>query len=222
MRFVYHKDAGEKELTLDAKTHTHTIKARRAKIGDKIEISNLNTNTLYTYQIDEIDRKSAKLILVDKTLVDLPSLKTTVVGWGMVDPKIVEKTLPMLNELGVKNLGLVRLEYSQGNFRYDYKRMERILINSSQQCGRMELMQIKEFDSLDDWLKAYPKSAWVNFGGKVVQTGQKLDAFLIGPEGGFSKKECVALSKNLCLGIDSPFILRSKSAVLSLCAKVFG
>lgn len=221
MRFVYHENAGIEQITLDGEAYTHAIKARRAKANDRVNVSNLNDGFIYSYRLDEIGRKDARLELAEKTQLDLPSLKEMVVGWGMVEPKIVEKTLPMLNELGVKTLGLVRLDYSQGNFKYDTHRMKRILINSCQQCGRMELMEIIEYKSLDHWLKIYPKSAWVNFGGRAVEASEA-SAFLIGPEGGFSQNECKILASNLCWGIESPFILRSESAIMSISAKIFG
>ena len=221
MRFIYHEKAGEGQITLEGEAYTHAIKARRAKINDSINVSNLDDAFMFSYSISDIGRKDAQLELVEKTPLILPPLKEIVVGWGMVGPKIVEKTLPMLNELGVKTLGLVRLDYSQGNFQYDMKRMKRILINSCQQCGRMELMKIVEYKSLSHWLETHPKSAWVNFGGKDVQQSDA-SAFLIGPEGGFSQNECNLLANNPCWGIKSPFILRSESAIISISAKIFG
>jgi len=221
MRFVYHEKAGQSQITLEGEAYTHTIKARRAKVNERVDVSNLSDAFMFSYSISNIGRKDAQLELVEKTPLILPPLKEMVVGWAMVEPKIVEKTLPMLNELGVKTLGLVRLDYSQGNFKYDSERMKRILINSCQQCGRMELMKIVEYKSLSHWLETHPKSAWVNFGGGDVHQSDA-SAFLVGPEGGFSQNECNLLTNNPCWGIKSPFILRSESAVASISVKIFG
>ncbi|NLC27822.1 MAG: RsmE family RNA methyltransferase, partial [Campylobacteraceae bacterium] len=140
MRFVYHALAGAEKLILKDDSYTHTIKARRVKVGEKIDTSDLINPIMHSYEIESIGRKEAVLALQSSFSIHLPKLKEIVVSWGMVDPKIVEKTLPMLNEMGVKTAALVRLDYSQGNFKYDETRMERILINSSMQCGRMEIM----------------------------------------------------------------------------------
>jgi len=220
MRFVYHERAGQNQIILEGEAYIHTIKVRRAKVNERVDVSNLNDACIFSYSISDIRRKDAQLVLIKKVPLVSPPLKEMIAGWGMVEPKTVEKTLPMLNELGVKTLGLVRLDYSQGNFKYDMERMKRILINSCQHCGRMELMEIVEYKSLNHWLETHPKSAWVNFGGEDIQQSQT-NAFLVGPEGGFSQNESNLLANNPCWGIKSPFILRSESAIISISAKIF-
>ena len=220
MKFAYHELSGCENLILKDEIFLHLIKARRSKIGDELKFYNFKDLKLFSYIVEKIGKKDAFLKLKSFEKIAKPKLKECVAGIGAVEPKNLEKILPMLNELGVKSLGIVKLDYSQGNFKYDEKRMEKILINSSMQCGRFELMELSFFDGLSHWLKKYPNSHFVDFS----QNGSKIEeisAFLIGPEGGFSQKEREIFDKNRILTLKTPFILRSETALLSVCAKIF-
>ena len=131
-----------------------------------------------------------------------------------------EKTLPMLNELGVERLSFVYAEFSQKNHKLDYDRMQRILINSCQQCGRSTKMILEEFSSLSTYFKAYPHSSILDFSEVKLDTNTAINSILIGPEGGFSTKEREAFHQKHIVGLTCNTILRSETAVVSVASKI--
>ena len=114
---------------------------------------------------------------------------------------------------------LVYSDFSQKNIKPDLKRMERILINSSQQCGRNSILEIEILNSSDELSKKFQdKISLIDFGGKSLEIFGNDEIAFVGPEGGFSERER-KLFKN-SYAINSPYILRSNTAILSVCAKL--
>ncbi|PID47989.1 MAG: 16S rRNA (uracil(1498)-N(3))-methyltransferase [Proteobacteria bacterium] len=219
MQFVYHKLAGSQSLEIKGEKFKHLIKARRKKVGESLHARNLEDGFLYTYTIENINRNEAELSLLSKTKSQkLPSDLN--LGWAVVDPKIIEKILPFLNEIGVGGINFVYTDFSQKNFKLDLERMERILINSSEQCGRTKLLQIKIYENLQEYLNSYPNSFILDFGGKKIDKTFKSESILVGCEGGFSKEERGLFDQDKILGLESPLILKSETAVCSLGAKL--
>ena len=69
----------------------------------------------------------------------------------MVDPKIVEKSIASLNELGVDKITFIYCEYSQKNFKPNFEKLEKLLINSSSQCGRSSIIKLDSCNSLKEF-----------------------------------------------------------------------
>ncbi|XPV54809.1 MAG: hypothetical protein ACNI3H_07545 [Halarcobacter ebronensis] len=57
-------------------------------------------------------------------------------AWCIVDPKTIEKELPYLNELGVRKITFISCDYSQKNFKLNFEKLEKILVNSSSQLWK--------------------------------------------------------------------------------------
>ena len=112
-------------------------------------------------------RKGAALNLVFKSSVFMPS-HDFCVAWAVVESAVIEKSLPALNEMGVGRLVLVYADLSQKNVRLDLQRMERILINSSQPCGRNSIMQIEVLGGSDELVQRYENVSLIDFGGKNI------------------------------------------------------
>lgn len=141
MQFLYHEQSGLPSVILEDEPFRYLIKARREKEGSFIETRNLRDPFLYRYRLDEIGKRNATLTLVDKEEKNLTP-KNLHLGWCVIDPKTVEKSLPLLNQIGVSKITFVQCDYSQKNFRPSPERIEKILINSCEQCGRTDLMEI--------------------------------------------------------------------------------
>jgi len=216
VQFLFCEIAGEHTLALDIKEYAHIFKVRRVKSGSILHVRNMQDDILYTYKIVSIDKKLATLELQEKKYLPKGAKKPLHVGWCMVDPKTIEKTLPFLNELGVYKISFVYCEFSQQNFKLDLKRINRILISSSQQCGRSSFMKIEILKDLREYLSLYPKSKIVDFSENTAEADKKFDSFLVGCEGGFSQVEREMMNKKNILGLDNPMILRSETAVLTL------
>lgn len=220
MQFVYHPHAGLETLIVDTREYEHLFKVRRLGVGETLMWRNLDDTNVYEYAITQIGKKEATLSLVSQqTLVVAPS-RLLHVGWCVIDPKIIEKTLPMLNELGVSKISFVYAEFSQKSHKLDMDRIKRILINSSQQCGRSDWLKIEVLTSLQAYIEAYPQSHVIDFSKSTLQGDEAITSVLIGPEGGFSSKERMMFQQERVLGFTCKTILRSETAVVTAVSKI--
>ena len=220
MQFVYHPNAGVQTLSVDIREYEHIFKVRRISVGEKLQWRNLEDVFIYEYEIYKIGKKEAELELIVKTELPLLPSKVLHVGWSIIDPKIIERTLPMLNELGVSKISFVYAEFSQKSHKLDLERIKRILINSSQQCGRSLLMHIEVFSTLQSYIDAYPQSYILDFSETKLKETEKISSILIGPEGGFSQKERMLLQNQSIVGLTCNTILRSETAVVAATSKI--
>jgi len=216
LQFLFCENGGETNFILSGEAFNYVFKVRRHKRLKNLKIRNpKNPKTLFEYKITKIGRRDAELQLISsEEKYSLPE-KELIVGWAIVDPKTVEKTLPMLNEIGVKKLVLVTSDFSQRNFKFDLNRMEKILKNSSMQSGRFDFLEIEFSNSVQDFLMRFPNSAIIDFSqNKLNNNIENINSVLIGAEGGFSEKERKIFPQNQVYGLNSPYILKSETAVL--------
>ncbi|EAL5950377.1 16S rRNA (uracil(1498)-N(3))-methyltransferase [Campylobacter coli] len=215
MQFLYHKQAGEEILKLKGEEFAH-LKARRIKENEILSLRNLEDDFIYEYKISNLDRNSCLLYFLHKHFKSHPQSELDL-ALAVIDTKISEKTLPFLNELGVKKLHLVFTEFSQRNFKLDFERLEKIIISSCEQCGRSHKMQIQSYKNIQEFSKVFPDAVLVDFEGEVKEF-DKTRLYFIGPEGGFSPKEKQMFKEKICLKV--PNILRSQSAAIAVAAKI--
>jgi len=216
MQFLYYEETTP-HITLSGEEHKYLFKVRRLKKEDEINIRNLKDDYLYIYQITHIDKKSALLSLKEKRYTPKKA-NFFHLAWCVIEPKNIEKALPSLNEIGVSKITFVYCDYSQKNFKLNLNRMRKILINSSQQCGRSTLMEIEILNSSKEFFQKYDTFYALHFNGKEIECDFYDDKpFLIGPEGGFSQKEIENFQKTFKF---KTHILRSETAALGVCAKI--
>ncbi|QOR01055.1 16S rRNA (uracil(1498)-N(3))-methyltransferase [Campylobacter sp. 2014D-0216] len=217
MQFLFHSQSGADKIELNNEAFLH-LKARRIKLNECITLKNLKDGFAYTYQCIELSRRSCVLSLQDKK-EDKQELKSYLhLALAVIDPKTIEKTLPFLNELGVAKLSLVYMDFSQKNFKLDFKRMEKILIESSQQCGRASLMQLECFDDFKTFKQAYDNIVLIDFDGEdLMSFDPKEWVFLVGAEGGFSQQEREEKVKKAKL--QANFILKAQTALIGVASK---
>ena len=142
------------------------------------------------------------------------------IGWCIIDPKTVEKSLPMLNQIGVRKITFIPCDYSQKNFKFSTERLQKILINSCEQCGRSDLMEFAFCDNLQRFLDENPTCAILDFNPNTTFSAQKIDTVLIGCEGGFSEKERKKFANHPIISFDVNLILRSETAAISAASKI--
>lgn len=214
MFFLFHEEAGHEYLELSQENFQH-LKARRVKSGEILSLRNFKDGKNYNYEILALSKKSAELKLIESTLLPEEKLSYSL-AWAVVESSVIEKTLPSLNELALKKLILVYCDFSQKNISLNLERFRKILIASSQQCGRSSLLELEILQSSDEFLEKYPSSALIDFQGQALEKS-KDEVLLIGPEGGFSERERALFSKKFTL--KSPYILRSNTALLGVLSK---
>lgn len=221
MQFTYHQDAGVPSLELNRNEYAHLFKVRRVKEGSTLAFRNMRDGMLYMYRVESMDRRDATLVLNSSEKHEVKAVIPLTIGWAIIDPKVAEKALPMLNEMGVEKVAFVYTDFSQHHFTPDFERLNRIVTNSSQQCGRSSMMAFEVYDSLEEYLAAYPQTYVVDFSTNVLETSSTLpSSILVGCEGGFSEDERKSFISKQIIGFKTPLILRSESAVVAVAAKI--
>lgn len=220
MQFVYHEQSGNSVLHIEDELYKYLIKVRRHTLQESIFFRNLKENNLYEYKIESISKKSALLHLVHQETQRKENDQNIHLAWCVVDTKTIEKELPSLNELGVKKISFVYADYSQKNFKLNFEKYTKILINSCQQCGRSSLIEFEVFKSVDEFLKTYPKSFMFNFSSTYLEANLGIQTIIIGCEGGFSKREVELFDASKIVGVKSNLILRSETAVTVVASKL--
>ncbi len=226
MQFLHHIKAGEMSIDIKDEHFVHLVKVRRMKIGSLVSMRNLCDDYIYTYKIEQISKSLAVLILTDSKCSPCHSCNPLHLLWAVIEPKIVEKTLPTLNELGIKHISFFYSHFSQRHFALSMDRMQKILINSSQQCGRSDLMSLELCAGLEQVREKYPSFYAFDFGGTDIlhfkpngecgntKTNEARISVMVGPEGGFSTEERKQFPQMITL--NDRLILRSESACIFL------
>lgn len=221
MQYLYHKEAGASQLQLSGDPHRYLFRIRRQRAGETIRLRNLNDQILYSYHIEYLDKKTALLQKVEQRELRIEAKQQLHIGWCLIDPKSIEKVLPTLNEMGVKKITFIYCRRSQNSFHIDFDRFEKILLNSSQQCGRSTMMILSEAETLALFVQENPASWMLNFSENLLdENRQQIETLLVGAEGGFSDEECGLIASEKIVGLDTPLILKSESAVCAIASKI--
>lgn len=220
MQFTYHLDASIASLEIDGDIYKYLIKARRHKVDEIIPFRNLEDNFIYFYKIVSIDRRKAILNLESSEEKIVENNKKLHIGWSVVDPKTVEKSIASLNELGVEKITFIYSEFSQQNFKQNFEKLNKILINSSSQCGRSSIIKLDVCDSIEEFIKQNPDFYALDFSNETIDSkAESISTIIIGCEGGFSESERLCFKDNI-VGFKSNLILKSETAAISAASKI--
>jgi len=221
MQYLYHTKAKDAILEIDGDDYRHLFRVRRTKLGAILELRNLDDNKIYSYKVINIGKKSATLELIYSEVKDVLPTKELTLGWCIIDPKNIEKTLPILNEIGVSKIVFIKCAYSQSSYKIKKEKLEKILIQSSQQCGRSSLMKIDFANSIFDFLAVYKDSYLLNFSSNLIDNKKDdIKSIVIGCEGGLSEDEISLFNKDKIVGFNSSLILQSQSAAIAASSKI--
>ena len=221
MQFIYDKNAKNELLKIEDENYNYIVKARRHKLDDILDFRNLEDDFLYSYKISQIDKKSLFLNLLKKEEKLIENSKKIHLGWCIVDPKTIYENIASLNELGVDKITFVYSDFSQKNFKINFEKLEKILINSSSQCGRSSIIKLDIYKNIDTFIADNPDTYFLDFSQTSIDS-KVLDikTLMIGTEGGFSKRERELFNKNFIVGFSSNLILKSQTAIISATSKI--
>ena len=221
MQFIYDKNAKNELLKIEDENYNYIVKARRHKLDDILDFRNLEDDFLYSYKISQIDKKSLILNLLKKEEKLIENSKKIHLAWCVVDPKTIYENIASLNELGVDKITFVYSDFSQKNFKINFEKLEKILINSSSQCGRSSIIKLDIYKNIDTFIKDNPDTYFLDFSQTSIDS-KVLDikTLMIGTEGGFSKRERELFNKNFIVGFSSNLILKSQTAIISATSKI--
>ena len=221
MQFTYDEFCGAETFEIKDEVYNYLLKARRHKIDDEIYFRNLKDENLYLYKINFIDKKRAILNLVSSEKKILLNDKKLHLGWCVVDPKTIEKYIPSLNEMGIDKITFIYSEFSQKNFKINIEKLEKILINSSCQCGRSNIIKLDICKNLNTFIKENDNAYFLDFSQISIDNKKdEIKTLIIGCEGGFSSNERNEFNKENIVGFNSNLILRSETAIISAGAKI--
>jgi 16S rRNA (uracil1498-N3)-methyltransferase len=221
MQFTYDEFCGSEILEIKDEVYNYLIKARRHKIDDEIYFRNLKENNIYLYKLNFIDKKKAVLNLIsseEKIVINDNKLH---LGWCVVDPKTIEKYIASLNEMGVDKITFIYADFSQKNFKINIEKLEKILISSSTQCGRSNIIKLETSKNIEQFMKENNDAYFLDFSKLSIDNKKdEIKTLVIGCEGGFSKKEREKFNENFVVGFNSNLILRSETAIISAGSKI--
>jgi 16S rRNA (uracil1498-N3)-methyltransferase len=220
MLYLHHTQAGTPQLTLEGDDHRYIFKVRRHKVEDTLYLRNLEDGLLHRYLIISIDKRSVMMELQESSSLEIEAKQSLHIGWCVIDPKSVEKVLPSLNEMGVYKITFIYCKRSQKSFKLDFKRLEKILLNSSQQSGRSKMMKLEMAESLECFIDQNPNCKMLNFSETNFVSNTIVDTIVIGCEGGFHEGEEALFATENIVGFDTPLVLKSESAVCAVASKI--
>ncbi len=221
MQFIYDKNSKNEQLKIEDENYNYIVKARRHKLDDILDFRNLEDNFLYSYKISQIDKKSLFLNLIKKEQKIIENSKKIHLAWCIVDPKTIYENISSLNELGVDKITFVYSDFSQKNFKVNFEKLEKILINSSSQCGRSSIVKFDLCKNIDTFIKDNPDTYFLDFSQTSIESKVRdIKTLMIGTEGGFSKRERELFNKDFIVGFNSNLILKSQTAIISATSKI--
>ena len=221
MQFVYHIDAGIENLVVDGELHKYLFKVRRKDSKSDLEFRNLKDKNLYTYEVINVSKRDANLKLINIEEKNVEPQTPLHIGWCKIDFKSIEKVIASLNEMGIYKITFIECEYSQRNSKINFEKLERLLINSSQQCGRSSKIILESCASLEIFKIQYPDSYMFNFSSNHIDdSANDIKTIILGCEGGFSTDELENFDSSKIVGINSNLILRSESAASVIASKI--
>lgn len=220
MRYLHHSEAGAAHITLESDAYRYLIKVRRHRAGDQVALRSGADELIHHYTIDSVDRRTAILTLLHSEMLPVSARRPLHIGWCMIDPKSIEKVLPSLNEIGVAGITFIDCERSQKNFRLDFARWEKILLNSSQQCGRSQPMTLDHTTSIAAFLTDHPEAHLLHFSENRLDNNTEVPTVIVGCEGGFTDAETTLFAPGNIVGLETPMILRSESAAVAVASRV--
>lgn len=221
MQFIYDKNAKNELLKIEDENYNYIVKARRHKLDDILDFRNLEDDFLYSYKISQIDKKSLFLNLLKKEEKIIENSKKIHLAWCVVDPKTIYENIASLNELGIDKITFVYSDFSQKNFKINFEKLEKILINSSSQCGRSSIIKLDIYKNIDTFIADNPDTYFLDFSQTSIDSKvSDIKTLMIGTEGGFSKRERELFNKNFIVGFSSNLILKSQTAIISATSKI--
>jgi 16S rRNA (uracil1498-N3)-methyltransferase len=192
-------------------------KVFRYEAGAEVVLFDGNIEVLA--KIVELSKKDekAKLVLGEmKTPVDNSKSKIYL-ALSILKGEHTDMVVEKATELGVSGIILVLTDrvVKKG---VNLDRLQKIAIEASEQCGRIDVPEITTCESLETLLdsKDYDKKVVLDMGGEKLSniTGEKILLF-IGPEGGWSDDERnMFKSKTVTLASIGENVLRAETAAI--------
>ncbi len=204
------------------------LKVFRVKTNQTIILFNEETqykgeNTKFIFEIIDIEKKRIILQLIEKEkLLDNLKYRNTLALCLPNKSNKLEFILEKAVELNIKQIALIKSEFSYYPHQLRLDRLNKILIEAAEQSEQIEIPKIAYYTSLKEYLEQ--ENLPILLALERSNTLSPLDicinndiSILIGPEGGFSENEIKMLTKNQIQTISlGKSILRLETAAILL------
>jgi 16S rRNA (uracil1498-N3)-methyltransferase len=226
-RFYVSQPLGEEVVIADVSIIKQWSKVFRYKKGDFVILFNGNGEDI-AYTIESISSNSCILTLSERVPSHLPH-KNITLYLSIIKKDNFELVVQKATEIGVNTIIPILSEHSEKKS-LNAERLNKIAVESAEQCGRGDIPTILPIVSLGDTLSIpLPDEAsfvlqmsGIPVGDISIQNEIKKSksiAFFVGPEGGWSKKEeDLFKDKGInCISIGTT-TLRAETAAIVGCA----
>lgn len=225
-RFYISKNIGDSlDFSIDSYELSNQLrKVFRYKTGDSVILFD-NSGFEYVANIADFEKDIVKFEIIEKT--DKRDLigKNTILFSSLVKKDTFEWIAEKATELGISEIYPVVSERSEKK-NINEERLNKIVIEASEQCGRVTIPKINKIVSLSeviDFVKNNNIKA-VAYHTETTRTDSSslFDAVFIGPEGGYTEKEIKLFEEsNISVCSLGKLTLRSETAVIVALYKLF-
>jgi 16S rRNA (uracil1498-N3)-methyltransferase len=187
------------------------------KISENIALSDEDGNEALC-ELMSLDKKEAALKVVKEYKNEKEVKKSTTLYVAILKRENFEFVAQKATELGITTIVPVITERTVKQ-NLNFERLNKIVKEASEQCGRSSIPEIKEImdfkDAISDSTKSELRILFDSTGTPSKQSSNKSVALFIGPEGGFTEKE-ISLAKENGFEVASlsPLTLRGETAAI--------
>ena len=200
------------------------VDVKRSKKGDQINLIDGRSGE-FSCKIIQISTKLVKL-KINNLINEATVPSDLLVLFSPIKKSRTDFIIEKCVELGVKTIVPIISDFTDIH-NFNKKRSKKVMISSAQQCGSTWMPNLLDLDKLENVLKGWDSERVLFFcdeklkGDPILKVFYNLDpypaAILVGPEGGFSKKEIefmdsLSFVKKVSLGRQ---ILRAETAMVA-------
>lgn len=195
----------------------------RLKSGDQVIFFD-NSGYDFLVNIDSLEKDKITFTVLETIKNNVTLDRDVYLFSSIIKKDNFEWVAQKATELGVTYIVPILSERSEKKD-LNFERLNKIIIEASEQSGRGVLPVINEILDLEDAIKKYSnlKTVAMHTAGDalVSQNLKEISGVYIGPEGGWSEREIEVFNKNeipvFTLG---PQVLRAETAVIAALAKI--
>lgn len=199
-RFHVSQPLGEEVVINEVSLLHQWTKVFRYTTGDLIILFN-GDGTDYTYTLQTLQKNSATLTFVKTSPAYIPQQKVTLY-LSLIKKDNFELVAQKATELGVTSIVPILSSRSEKK-NLSFERLHKILIESSEQCGRGDIPFLYPIETLQEALSAQraEQNVVLAMDGipfkEAIQAGKMTGsiALFIGPEGGWSPEDILIMKE---------------------------
>ena len=216
----------EKIATVKGSEQHHLRNVLRLGLGDTIRIVD-GKGSVCIGEIYKINAEGTEATILSRNFYERKTPSLTLFQ-GLPKNDKMEMILQKTTELGISQIVPMSTERSlQKPSENRCERWHRVVLSATKQCKRAwlpELCEVQEFEGCLNTLQKYALILifWENGKGRHIKAVLREEpevesiAFLVGPEGGFTKKEVNAAIENGCIPVTiGSNILRTETAAMA-------